>query len=777
MFKNLTKYYLSLLLVFVFSYGFSQSKVTISGIVKDKENGEVIIGARIFSKTFTKQTSTNAYGRFSLLTEPGEQEINITYLGYKMFAVKLKADKDITLNVELEPEGREVETTVIRADGLEQNLNNAQMSKVELSINQIKQLPAIFGEVDLLKTIQLLPGIQSGGEGQAGFFVRGGGADQNLIVLDEAVVYNVSHLFGFFSVFNSDAIKNVELYKGGFPAQYGGRLSSVIDINMKDGNNKEFHSEGGIGLIASRATIEGPIVKDKSSFLVSGRRTYVDVFTRALNGANSNNENWIDIPSYYFYDLNTKLNYELSDKDRLYLSGYFGRDDFSFDDPSFDFGFNWGNATGTARWNHVFSPRLFSNFTGTFTDYRYTIKTKIDDFELNVGSRIQDWTLKSDFFYTASEKHKVKFGALYTYHKFGLGRIQLQSNDPENQFNFENDNELFGTELGLYVSDDWDVSEEIKLDYGVRFSGFLPKNKIYTGIEPRLAVRYRLSPNTSLKASYNLMNQYMQLISNSGASLPLDIWFPSTENVKPQRASQYAAGFTTLVKDRILLTVEGFYKDLSNQVDYKDNAQLFFNDNLETEFVFGRGYAYGGEFLAEKKSGKTTGWVAYTLSWSWREFNDINNGERFHPRSDSRHNLNIVVSHELNKKFTLSATFVYNSGNVISLPTGWTFVNDVIDNAPQFVPIYEKRNNYRAPAYHRADVSFIWKFFPKWGESNLAFSIYNVYNRLNPYFITIEQQTGVNNPLGGILPIPVGATAEQVSLFPILPAVTWNYKF
>ncbi|MDZ4840383.1 MAG: TonB-dependent receptor plug domain-containing protein [Bacteroidota bacterium] len=752
----------------------SAQKINLSGYIKDESNGETISGAVVKVKGIRTGAYTNNYGRFSLRLDTGKFVLLLYGGGFKPKAFEMYLVKDTNINFTLDPDIKTTEVEV-RSDNPRQQLDQTQMSKVELNIAQIKQLPALFGEVDILKTIQLLPGIQSGNEGSTGFYVRGGGPDQNLILLDEAVVYNASHLFGFFSVFNSDAIRNVELYKGGYPAQYGGRLSSVIDISLKDGNNKKIEGAGGIGLIASRLTIEGPIVKDKSSFIISGRRTYFDVFTRAINSANKDKKDYNPIPNYYFYDLNAKVNYILGDKDRLYLSGYFGRDVFGFsgNGNTFNFGFKWGNSTGTARWNHVYNNKLFSNATVTYTDYKYSIETKLSNFRFNVGSQIQDWTGKLDYEWSPLEKHSIKFGANYTYHTFGVGNAQIASTDGD--FNIDFDDKRFGSELGTYINDDWDISEKLKLSTGLRLSGFVNKDIFYPGVEPRVSTRYKLDSNTSLKLSYTGMQQYVQLVSNSGASLPTDIWYPSGKVVKPQYAQQIAAGITKLLfKDRLTVTNEVFYKTLSNQLDYRDAANIFLNDNLDAEFVFGKGWSYGNELFIQKQSGRFTGWIGYTLSWTWRQFDAINGGEKFHPKFDQRHYLSLVGSYDVSKRVTISSTFVYGTGNVTTLPVAYYITNDFGNGSLGLVPVVDKRNNTRLAPYARLDFALVWKFNPKWGKSDLTFSVYNALNRKNPFFLFINSEFSGNGAAGAI---PSNITAQQVSLFPIIPSITYNFKF
>ncbi|HMR44088.1 MAG TPA: TonB-dependent receptor, partial [Saprospiraceae bacterium] len=584
----------------------------------------------------------------------------------------------------------------------------------------------------------------------------------------------------------TDAVKDLKLYKGGFPAQYGGRLSSVIDVKLKEGNNKKFSGQGGIGLISSRLTLEGPIRKEKSSFIVSGRRTYFDLITRGINSANESNEDYNPIPDYYFYDLNTKVNFELSEKDHLYLSGYFGRDFFGFENDNFDFGFDWGNATGTARWNHTFNPRLFSNTTLTFSDYRYEISNRLTGFSFNLDSKIKDLNFKTDFYQNLNRKNTLRYGGNITYHLFTVGRLKAGSDDGEISFSAGQD--FDGMEYGAYISDDYDITPRLTLNGGLRLSGFSNDGEFYYGVEPRFASNFKLNEKLSFKASYARMYQYLHLVSNSGISLPTDVWYPSTKLVKPQKSDQVAIGgswlFDLLGQD-FFLTNEYFYKWLDNQVDFIDGAELFANDNLEQEFVFGDGYAYGSELSVEKREGKLTGWIGYTYSIIKRgnfegPKGTVMNGRYYSPRYDRRHDISVVAMYEINRRLTASATWVYGSGDLTWLPRGRYSFQDVYGgNAQTFVPVYGDRNDVRLPDFHRLDLNFIIKFFPKWGESDLTISVVNAYDRRNAFFIYIEPQYADdnNNNSGNEFDIPERLAAKQVSLFPILPALTWNFKF
>ena len=755
----------------------TNKEVTISGTISDVENGETLIGATVEVRALGIGTSSNEYGFYSLSFEEQDSVwLTISYVGFATVEKQIAARGDLQVNIELGG-GRVLEEVVVNSNSYREQLSSTEMSIEAVSTKQAKVLPALFGEVDIIKTIQLKPGISSGSEGSAGLYVRGGAADQNLIVLDEALVYNASHLFGFFSTFNADAIKDVKIYKGGFPAQYGGRLSSVIDVKLKDGNQKKFSGTGGLGLISSRLTIEGPIVKDKASFIVSGRRTYVDLITSQINKANEDNPDYNLIPDYNFYDLNAKLNYEIGPKDKLFLSGYFGRDVFDFSTDYFKFDFNWGNATGTVRWNHQFSPKLFANTTITYSDYQYQINNEVTGFSFNLGSDITDSALKTDLYYALNNQNTIRAGLGLTYHQFNVGRLKAGSED--GAVSFSAGQEFDGIEFGAYISDEYEAGDRLKINGGIRFSGFSNHGTQYYGLEPRFSSKYSIFDWLSLKASYARMNQYVHLVSNSGISLPTDIWYPSTELVKPQISDQLAAGFSMTIGDQFLFTNEYYYKWMENQVDFIDHAQLFANDQLEQEFTFGKGRAYGMELAIEKNEGTITGWIGYTFARIERgEFADIDGGKYFPPRYDRRHDLSAVLMYNINKRFTLSASFVYGSGDVAWLPSGKFTVLDVPGGTTQtVVPVYGERNTFRYPAYHRMDLGFVVNFFPKWGKNDLTLSIYNVYDRRNPYFIYLEPEFTTIESGGITFEVPSRISAQQTSLFPILPSLTWNFSF
>ncbi|HET6722990.1 MAG TPA: TonB-dependent receptor [Chitinophagaceae bacterium] len=764
-------------------------RVTVNGYVRDSLSGELIIGATITLNGQSKGVTSNQYGFYSITLDSGTYRISITHVSYQQKIMELSFEADKSFNFDLLPKTSAIAEVVVYANRRrDANVKNAEMGRIDLSTTRIKNIPAFMGEVDILKTIQLLPGVRNAGEGNAGFYVRGGGPDQNLIMLDDAVVYNTGHLFGFFSIFNSDAIKNISLIKGGMPAQYGGRLSSVLDVAMKDGNMNKFQVEGGIGLIASRLSLQGPIIKNKASFMVSARRTYIDAIVKPFVKKTSDFYG----SGYFFYDLNAKVNYKFSEKDRLYLSGYFGRDVFDFNNVQRSFRSNipWGNSTATLRWNHVFNKRLFANTTAVYNNYKFKFEAAQNNFELSLASGIRDINLKTDFDYYPSPQHKIKFGGLYTYHKF----IPNVLSGKQDSVIFQPNNETvkYASEIAAYIQDDWELSDKIKINYGVRWTGFtqigpytkyvrdIDGNKLdstvyksfepvktYGGFEPRVTIRYALNDATSIKAAVNRNYQYIHLVSNAGSTLPTDLWVPSTYLVKPQLSWQYTAGlFKNFADNEYETSVEVYYKEMKNQIEYAEGYTPSLNDP-EEEFVFGDGWSYGVEFFINKTRGKLNGWIGYTLSWTYRKFPDINGGENYPARYDRRHDMSIVANYEPGKKWKYGAVFVYGTGAATTMPERFYIIEGVLTQE------YSRVNQYRLAPYHRLDLSATYTPVPKKKrkvQSSWVFSVYNAYCRYNPYFIYFDQ-TG--SPYDGSLKIE----ARQVSLFPILPAVTWNFKF
>lgn len=785
---------------------FSQQH-TLSGYVKDALTGEALIGVSIYVEKESKGATTNVYGFYSISLKSGEYEVKYSYVGYADILKTIQFKDHVRLNIDLNKSQDLLDEVVIDAKQSDENTTGTQMGQIELSIDKIKTIPAFMGEVDILKTIQFLPGVSSGGEGNTGFYVRGGGPDQNLILLDEATVYNASHLFGFFSVFNADAIKNVKLIKGGMPSNYGGRLSSVLDITMKDGNYKSFQADGGIGLIASRLTLQGPIKEDTASFILSGRRTYIDVLAKPLISDTSAFKG----SGYYFYDLTAKLNWRLSDKDRLYLSGYFGRDVFTFNNKDLDFNFNipWGNATASLRWNHLFSDKLFVNTTAVFTDYNFAFEGGSSDFNFKLTSGVRDGNLKQDYTYYHSSLHNIKFGWNYTLHRFIPTSTEASSNDVE--FDTGEKVKIWGNEAAIYLLDDWSVNERLKVNFGMRLSMyqhigpftryFNNENtgttdstinyssgkpiKTYFGPEPRLSARYLFPDNSSFKLGIAHNYQYIHLASISSVSLPTDLWFPSTELVKPQIGTQYSMGyFKNFLNNKYEASVELYYKDLNNLIEYKENSfpEDNLKNNVDNQLTFGRGYSYGVEFFLKKRLGDYNGWIGYTLSKTMRQFDEIDNGVEFPAKYDRRNDLSVVLQYQINERVNIGGVFVYATGNSLSLPERRWFSAE--EN--RIITVWSKRNAFRLDAYHRADISITidakpYKEVKNIETNNLVrkkkkvisswnISVYNVYNRANPYFIFFD---ATGDPSQG----SVDFNANQVSLFPILPSVTWNFKF
>jgi hypothetical protein len=755
----------------------AQTGYTISGTIKSKRNGESIIGASVRALGQNDGTLSNSYGFFSLTLPAGPVQLEVTAVGKLGDTISLQLDKSLQTVIYLVDEPRNMQEVVIRSTGTRggRSISGTQMGVEKLSLKEIKNIPVLLGERDVLKTIQLLPGIKSAGEGNSGFYVRGGSTDQNLILLDEATVYNASHLLGFFSTFNSDAIKDVTVYKGGMPAQYGGRLSSVLDIKMNDGNNQGYDISGGVGVIATRLNVEGPIQKGKSSFLISGRRTYADVFLKASPDSTINKS------KLYFYDLNAKMNYELGKKDKLYISGYFGQDKLGFGDQ---FGINWGNGTGTIRWNHVFNSKLFSNTSLIFSNYNYRLSLQSGSNDFDIFSQIQDWNLKQDYQWNLNAKNNLRFGWSSTHHTVRPGEITAsESSSLGNQVL----QKRYSLENGLYLSNTYKASNKLSLTYGLRLTAFsvLGKGnfynvnaagqvtdtlrydggvvKTYVNPEPRVALGYQFSNNSSIKAAYVRNVQNMHLISNSTSSTPTDKWLSSTNIIQPEISDQISLGYyKNLAGGNYELTAEVYYKNLQNQIDYRDGADVFNNDAIETQLLFGKGRAYGLETMLRKKTGRLTGWLSYTLSKTERQIDGINNNNWYNARQDRTHDIALVGMYQLNKKWVLSANWVYYTGDAVTFPSGKYQLNG------QTVYYYTERNGYRMPAYHRLDLGATVQLKAKRGRSSeLALSLYNAYGRENAYTITFRDSK--TNP---------GQTeAVQTSLFRWIPSISWNFKF
>ena len=790
------KYIIVALLICSISFSQNQ-KINISGYVKSNDSGETLIGANVVIKSLKIGCTTNNYGFFSFSLDSADYLLETSYIGYENQSISIsKSSNDVIFN--LKPTSYITDEVTIMAKKEDANIKNADIGKIEIDVEQVDQIPVLMGEKDILKTIQLLPGVQSGSEGSSGFYVRGGGPDQNLILLDEAVVYNASHLFGFFSVFNSDAINNMDLIKGTMPANYGGRLSSVLDINMKDGNNKKYGATGGIGLISSKLTIEGPIKKDTSSFIISGRRTYFDVLakpfidTTAFSGS-----------SYFFYDLTTKANYQLSKKDKLFISGYFGRDVFNFnsDDWGFKMNMPWGNATASLRWNHLFSSKLFMNTSLIFSDYKYELNMTQDldslpTTETSLFSGIRDWNLKNDFSYYPNPKHKIKFGSNYVFHKFNPTSFSgsYDNLDLEQIINY------YAHEYGVYVNDEFDVNDRLLLNFGLRYSGFTQVGpferqvkdnsgqigqvstdttiiygkgeivEMYGGFEPRFSLRYLFNESSSLKFGFIQNYQYLHLTSVASSSLPTDVWLPSSDVVQPQFGRQISLGYFKNFSDNTYETsFELYYKKMKNLVEYNEGYMPGVSiglDNIDNNLTFGDGKSYGFEIFSAKRRGNLNGWVGYTYSKTTRQFDNLNNGNWYYAKYDRPHDLSVVLNYQISNRLNLSTVFVYASGNSLTIPKSMYIIDG------NLITEWGDLNSYRMDPYHRMDVALTLKNKPqKKFSSSWTLSVYNVYNRKNPYFIYFETE----GLLGGTENVEI--KAQQVSLFPIIPSISWNFNF
>ncbi len=763
-------FYLFFLAVLCSFDSYAQQKFTISGSIKDNQTGEALIGAALqIEDKLRSGVSTNDYGFYSISLPKGKYTIRVNYVGYAEQRITLVLDSSVVINWKMDGK-KELTEVVVASKRKDDNLAKATMGTEILNMKDISKVPVIFGEKDLLKTIQLLPGVKSAGEGNSGFYVRGGSADQNLVLLDEAPVYNASHLLGFFSTFNSDAIKDATIIKGNSPTQYGGRLSSVLDVKMKEGNNKDFNVSGGLGLISSRLSIEGPIEKEKSSFIVSGRRTYADVFLQAAPDFKDN--------TLYFYDVNTKANFKINDKNRLYLSGYFGRDVLSF---SNSFGIDWGNNTGTLRWNSVVNAKLFSNTSIIYSKYNYNIKIKNGETDFNINSNIRDWNLKQDFSYYLNPKNAIRFGVNAIHHTIAPSTFTGTVNNSINKDGRES------LENAVYINNNYKANDKLTLDYGLRFSAFtllggttyniynngvktesivLAKGsagKTYYNLEPRLTANFRINEESSIKAGFARNTQNLHLLSNSTSSNPTDQWIGNSYNVKPEIADQLSLGYARNFKDNTYeLGVEVYYKDLQNQVDYKEAADVNTAPDVESELLYGKGRAYGLELIAKKKSGRLTGWISFTLSKTERLITGINNNNWYNAKQDRTHDLAIATIYQITPKWSLSGVFIYNTGNAVTFPTG------KYNLGGQTIFQYSNRNVNRMPDNHRLDFSATYER-PKKGryQSTWNFSLYNVYGRENAYSIAFQDD-------------PNDATktqTEQTALFRWVPSVTYNFKF
>jgi len=769
------------ILLNVFNEAFSQKKYTLSGTITDAESGEDLAGATLSVQNNSFNTFCNPYGFYSITLPEGDYKLVVQFVGYENQLGMINLHSGQVINFKMKSVSYELDSIDVKGERADRNISSLAMGNVTINPKQIANIPVLFGERDMIKTLQLMPGIKSAGEGNTGFYVRGGGLDQNLILLDEAPVYNASHLLGFFSVFNSEAIRDAELFKGSIPAEYGGRASSVLDIRMKEGNMKDYQTTGNIGIISSDLSFEGPVKKDVSSFILSARRTYADLFLKFAPDKDLRES------KLYFYDLNLKANFKINEKNRLFISGYLGRDKFQLKDQ---FGFEWGSKTATIRLNHTFNEKLFSNSSLIFSNYSYQIDVSGDN-KVLLGSVIKDYNLKQDFSWYLNPNNTLKFGANLIDHTFVPGEVQASKESGYQTFVVRPRRAL---ESAFYMSNNQQLSGNLKIYYGVRialFSNIGPGDfyrfdsdgnliqtigydqfkwvKTQGGVEPRLAINYQLSTKDAVKASYNRIHQFIHLLSNTSSSTPTDVWLPSSDNVKPQISDQWSVGyFRNFKKNMFESSVEVYYKNLQNQIDYRNGADLIFNSTVEADLVFGRGWAYGAEFIIRKNEGKLTGWLGYTWSKTMRQFDLINQvdeyskGLSFPARQDRRHDISIVTLYDLGRKLKLSAAWVYNTGNAVTFPSG----KYVIDQ--RIVNYYTLRNGYRMPSYHRLDLGVQWirKQTAKF-ESSWNFSVYNAYGRENAYFISFRQSK--ENP--------DQTEVVQISLFKIIPSVSYKFKF
>lgn len=806
MIRKFTFFLVGILLAVQGLYG---QKYTISGYVKDAESGEELISANVYDYRTGNGTVTNTYGFYSISEEEDSVYLEFSYIGYESKKFALFLNKDIQLNVELSSsiQLEQVEISAERSTRIEEQ---SQMSVVEVPVTQIKKIPALLGEVDVLKALQLLPGVQSGGEGQNGLYVRGGSPDQNLILLDGVPVYNASHLFGFFSVFNADAIKNVTLIKGGFPARYGGRLSSIIDISMKEGNMRTYHGAASIGLISSKLMLEGPIVKDKSSFAVSGRRTYIDILARPLiKNALSDGDGSSGLFGYYFYDLNAKVNWRFSDKDRVFLSVYAGQDPFSFTytdvtpdvlESELSTALEWGNLTSALRWNHVWSPKLFSNTTITYSEYDfYTgigaaivdfVDENISDISTTYGSGINDYAMKIDFDYLPSPNHFIRFGANAIHHTFKPGETNLKFDVSSQDAAFQIDTTLGqpdvnSWEMAAYIEDDMKFGNWLKLNFGLHYSLYLVGEQDYQSIQPRISANFRLPGDVALKASYATMQQYLQFLTSESIGLPWDQWLPTTSRVKPQQSWQAAIGLAKTFGNDYEVSLEGYYKEMDNVTAFKEGSGQFSLLPWEELVTQGQGKSYGGELFLQKKTGRFTGWLGYTLSWTSRQFDDKNGGEWYPYKYDRRHDISVVASYKILKNLDISATWVYGTGNAYTLANSsfYSYYYPEMPYAPELFqrgPYYfdesqsfQSRNSFRMPAYHRFDIGIDFHIQRKKFKSTWSLGAYNAYNRSNPFFLNVETDYRYNEE-GEYVRETI---LRQYSLFPIIPSISYRIEF
>ena len=786
-----------LLLSFNSTLVFAQPpKFTLSGYVKDAANGESLIGATVYIKSLNDGAVTNEYGFYSITIPEGSYEISFSYVGFVAQVKTVVLNDNQRLDIELVTESEQLEEVVVQGELEQASAINSEMSNNKLDIRTIIKVPSFLGEADVLRSIQLMPGVSTVGEGASGFNVRGGGVGQNLVLLDEAPVYNTSHLFGFFSVFNPDAVKDVKLYKGAISSRYGGRLASLLDVRMKEGNSKKFEASGGIGSVFSRLAIEAPIIKDKASFIVAGRRSYIDILARPFSDV------FDDGATLNFYDLTLKTNYNINKNNRVYLSGYFGRDKFLFDATQ---GFSWGNSTASFRWNHLYSDKLFSNVTALFSKYDYKLQFGEDDLDsFNWDSSISNFILKPEFTWFLSNLHEVTFGGEAIYYTFEPARAVVVSNGESSNFSLE---KKYNLETSLFIGDSFQIHPKLNLQYGLRYSHFrylgpgeayqyadtiagARKRLVeatayddwetiasYSNLQPRFAFTWQVTPVSSIKGSYNRMSQYLHLISNTTASNPLDVWTPTTRNIRPELGDQFTLGYFTDIggSKNWEASAEIYYRETQNQVDYINGADLLINKYLEADLLSGKGRAYGAEFYLQKKAGRLNGWVSYTLAKTELKVDGINRGEWYPTRYDQRHNIKVAAFYDLSKRWSVSGNFVFTSGTPTTFPTSRFVVQDIL------IPLnaYDSRNNVRIPAYHRLDISFrlegrtMKRGRTRKNHDYWMFSFYNVYGRKNPFSIYFSQQDD-RTPTGLVM----DSQATQLAIVgSIIPSVSYNFKF
>jgi len=769
---------------------------TISGYVYDAESGESLISATIYLPNEDVGTVSNIYGFYSLTHDAGPKSLDFSYIGYETKRVELDLRQDTSFNIYLSSSVTLDEVQIVAEKDVDAP-TNVQMSQVNVSVAQIKKTPMLLGETDVIKAIQLLPGVQSGSEGFNGLYVRGGSPDQNLVILDGVPVYNISHLFGIFSVFNADALKNVTLIKGGFPAQYGGRLSSVLDIRMKEGNLKKFEGEGSIGLISSKLTLQGPIISDKTSFLVSGRRTYADLIARPfIKRSNSESNDFNFDPTIYFYDFNAKLQHVINDDHRLFLSGYFGQDKFNFvqseNDLESQAGINWGNKIGALRWNWKLSDRLFANTTLTYSNYeldffatvKETEENRTTEFSTKYISGIEDLAARLDFDFIPNPNNYIKFGGGVIRHSYDPGAIALNFITEETIIDtLLGTTEDLSTEFYTYIQDEITVGK-LKANLGLHFSGFDVDDAFYTSLQPRIGLRYLVNEDLSIKASYTQMAQYINLLTSESLSLPTDLWVPSTGRIKPQTSWQAAGGISATISENFNVTVEGFYKKMNNVVSYKEGASFLssVNTDWQDKVTQGVGEAYGAEFLLQKKEGKLTGWVGYTLSWNTRQFEDINFGDQFPFRYDRRHDISVVLSYDLSDRISLSGNWVYGTGNAVTLPaydvaTGVSSFRGAGENVFNYFDSYSgstEKNSFRMSNFHRMDIGISFKKKKKWGERTWVIGIYNAYAHNNPFFVSLDTDGSFDEETGQYTEKKI---FKENAILPLIPSISYNFKF